>query len=1214
MLALWLLLLGWLLYTESGLSWLLSRGVGQTGGTLQVQKVEGNLAQGFELRELLLSLPQQTFRAESLRVQADPWRLLRREIRVDALHLQGGRLRLLPQAADATASVAPARLPRLELPVGILLRNLELDDFELLYGEDGRLPFSLGLGEFSLIEGRLRLAALSLRHGELAVGLQGEIDTGADWQGEVESMGEWQQPDTRHQAELRLAGNAEALAVEMSVQGAGLVELAADLTQPLDSPGVAASLRLRELRPAAFGLDLPVSVIDLDWTLRLEDGRLKVAGPLRIDGRELSLDLAGLQAAGGSLALEALRIGSEETGELHVHGHWPVAAEGAEGELEVELRRAWLAGWREALPEDPPRFDGRLSLAGRSAAWSLNSEGRFDHPALQGKLDAQLRGDADSVALEALRVATASGEIEAQGRIGLDPVRDFAATLRLAELQPGEWFEDWPGRVNGELVVAGQLGEGHRRWRIDPLKFGGELRGLPLSIDGAAEGSGDEGMPTQAHARLRWGDSDIDLSLDAEGELQAQLRRVDLAGSGLGTGVIAGRLSLPAAVRDVEAAFDGLEAQLLLQGIDLDGLSLRQGAIDKDRGWTARARLEDLGSAGHTLKELRLQLSGEAGAHQLGLQLAGARGDIAAQLEGRLEDEQWSGSLLDMGLGAPEAPQYRLQEPVALQFSRSLVELDRACLASGSSRLCLSLRHRATVDTAIELEASALPLADLLRLAEVEGIEVSGLLDGGGRLGIDAEGRLDGELSLRVAEGQLKAAGGLDQPLAFQADIGLDAAAGSADAEILLPGHGRLSAAILGLGGTEAEWVLGIALDNLGFVDGVSSEVQSVRGAVHGELRAPLSEPTALAGRVEAKPLSFELPALGLKAEDGRIAVVADGGRVLLLEGSLAIAPGKLEIAGEIGLDADGPLRLRLKGDNSGLIDLPAVRLAGDSQFELERRGEEFHLRGGLLLRDGLIDLERFAPGVPASEDVVIIDGPATAPGPALHAEVSIAFIQQVDLRGFGLEGKLGGGLHVREQPGRPARANGEINAGGVYNAYGQKLDIERARLGFANAPVDNPSIDLLAVRRVDRQRVGVQVRGNAKRPLVRLYSDPLLDQSETLSYLVLGRPLMTASGADSEQLGAYAGALETAGGNLVAGSLGRKLGLAAGVESFGSSLGSVLVVGKYLSPRFFLGYGSSLMDSTQLFILRYRLTENIDLEALSGLEQKISASWRTER
>jgi translocation and assembly module TamB len=183
----------------------------------------------------------------------------------------------------------------------------------------------------------------------------------------------------------------------------------------------------------------------------------------------------------------------------------------------------------------------------------------------------------------------------------------------------------------------------------------------------------------------------------------------------------------------------------------------------------------------------------------------------------------------------------------------------------------------------------------------------------------------------------------------------------------------------------------------------------------------------------------------------------------------------------------------------------------------------------------------------------------------------------------------------------------------GLFESYGQKLEIERGRLGFSGAP-DNPSLDLLAVKRVDRQRVGVQVRGNAKRPVARLYSDPALDQSETLSYLVLGRPLLSASGAEAQQLGEYAQALEVAGGSLLAGSIGKRLGLSAGVESFGAAIGSALVVGKYLSPRFFVGFGTSLVDSTQIMILRFRISEHIDAEALSAQEQRVSVNWRRER
>jgi translocation and assembly module TamB len=113
---------------------------------------------------------------------------------------------------------------------------------------------------------------------------------------------------------------------------------------------------------------------------------------------------------------------------------------------------------------------------------------------------------------------------------------------------------------------------------------------------------------------------------------------------------------------------------------------------------------------------------------------------------------------------------------------------------------------------------------------------------------------------------------------------------------------------------------------------------------------------------------------------------------------------------------------------------------------------------------------------------------------------------------------------------------------------------------------------------------------------------------------LVLGHSSTTADGPAGAQLNEYADAMQTAGGSLVAGSIGRRFGLAAGVENFGSAIGSALVVGKYVSPRFFVGFGSSLLEATQLVILRYRWTENIEMELISGDEQKGSVSWRTER
>ena len=75
-------------------------------------------------------------------------------------------------------------------------------------------------------------------------------------------------------------------------------------------------------------------------------------------------------------------------------------------------------------------------------------------------------------------------------------------------------------------------------------------------------------------------------------------------------------------------------------------------------------------------------------------------------------------------------------------------------------------------------------------------------------------------------------------------------------------------------------------------------------------------------------------------------------------------------------------------------------------------------------------------------------------------------------------------------------------------------LDIERGNVVFAGGPVERPSLDILALRKIGEVKAGVTVTGTPDQPVVKLYSEPLMPDTDILSYMVLGRPL----GADSGQ------------------------------------------------------------------------------------------------
>src|SRR3546814_1390777 len=113
------------------------------------------------------------------------------------------------------------------------------------------------------------------------------------------------------------------------------------------------------------------------------------------------------------------------------------------------------------------------------------------------------------------------------------------------------------------------------------------------------------------------------------------------------------------------------------------------------------------------------------------------------------------------------------------------------------------------------------------------------------------------------------------------------------------------------------------------------------------------------------------------------------------------------------------------------------------------------------------VPLERLDGGVSASPDVVVLDPVDPEQGPAAPLELDLTLVMgdDVKLRGFGLEGTLGGDLRVRAVPGREMTAVGNLEVSGRYEAYGQKLRIERGHLVWSNGPGSEPILELRAVR-----------------------------------------------------------------------------------------------------------------------------------------------------
>jgi translocation and assembly module TamB len=236
--------------------------------------------------------------------------------------------------------------------------------------------------------------------------------------------------------------------------------------------------------------------------------------------------------------------------------------------------------------------------------------------------------------------------------------------------------------------------------------------------------------------------------------------------------------------------------------------------------------------------------------------------------------------------------------------------------------------------------------------------------------------------------------------------------------------------------------------------------------------------------------------------------------------------------------------------------------------------------------------------------------------GLPLRADVRLLLGPRIYLRGHGFRGRLEGGLRLLQEPGTPARGRGElVIRDGHYRAWGQELTIDNGRLLFADTPVDNPGLDLRAERPGLPVTAGVHVGGRLRDPNLALYSDPVMEDSEILSWVVLGRPLESASGEEGASLAAAATALQLAGGNRLATQLGDRFGIdEVGIASGTTADSAALVLGTWLSPRLYVRYAIGLTEDINTLRTRYLLDEQWTLEAETGEASGIDLLWSIDR
>jgi autotransporter translocation and assembly factor TamB len=378
----------------------------------------------------------------------------------------------------------------------------------------------------------------------------------------------------------------------------------------------------------------------------------------------------------------------------------------------------------------------------------------------------------------------------------------------------------------------------------------------------------------------------------------------------------------------------------------------------------------------------------------------------------------------------------------------------------------------------------------------------------------------------------------------------------------------------------------------------------------NGTLEVPLLGRTfePVEGRVEITERAFR-PAIAIGAPEAgaRIQGEVALARLRPVAADLTLVLERMPLARSrlLSVDATGALQLE------GAVD--ALALTGDLRFDDARvrvpSADDPTLRE---IRIAVADTQR--------GDLDSLSERKRAPDAIDRArvDVRVALPRGSWVRGRGIELELEGDVVLRKPPLAPGGYSGDVRVvRGRYEVYGKRFDLRSGVATFDGSERFDPLIDVEGEHRVRDVRILAHLTGRASNPTLQLSSDPPLSETDTLSYLMIGRP---ASGDDQEGQG-----FDQAAASLAAGVAAAELALLLPgpglVDTVDFRIGESgtpeeVEVGRYLMDDLFVRYGRGFGEDPKDRVgIELRLDEHWSIESEMTTDQSAGADliWSTD-
>ena len=1252
--------------TSRGLKWVYQQSKSHLPPQLTIEKIEGRLIGPVFIRGLTYKTNNGAVEAEKITLDWSPLALLGTHVDIHRIQVNALKIQLPPSSTAGDETKKAISLPDIHLPWRLTLQEILVKNINLNQGNK-RFQLRRATLKANALLGKIRIEKLSLENDHINMTIMGSLrptkhyrhDLDIKWQAHLPSK-------AMIQGHGQLSGNLQATQITQTLSGALTLSVRAELKNLRDKLSWQGKADVSAFDTQQLDTTWPA----LTGSLKLESkGDLETAvfsGIMKSHNPELGpfdaeFDLQRL--SNSSIHIEHLRIHAPRSNKrldtrLNIHGQWLPGTDGGD----IKLRLNWQnLRWPMQKPLWFISAHGDASIEGNLEHYKIQLTSDKPWPQIPtSHWSAQAQGSRNGLTVQSLHVTTLDGEVKATGQLNWSPSLTWEAEINTANLNPASLWPQWPGQLNGTITVNGLMDKRRLITSIDIKKLGGQLRDYPVALNSRFtwHGTGAEDTLPQnvvlKNANLKspkfkqtvFENSSLDIAhlnfssgnarINAKGKLgksstlQWQISATDIGalypqakGQLKAKGSLTGTREKPV----IKAAMEGRHLSML----DYEIGSI-EGQLAVDLFHWQNTEIELISQAllikGQPLQ--RLAINGST--QRLKVDVVADRASIQLEFDGKSTTKGWHGQITRADIQSQMFSDWQLVAPVFLSVDTDTLSTDTLCWENGQeAKLCTSLVKKAS-NWQSELTMDRLSLLLFSKWLPAD-LKIDGQLNASASLNLQGQTLLGqailqlpaGVVHYPILEGerdQWAYEGGkmtlLLNAKGLQSKAKLTMANGDRmQFEVELPGaqlprlnyiHQPLRA--------NAQ----LSAHNLGLVEALIPEIQDLRGqiAVDFNARGTLSKPE-LKGSAKLIDGSLRIPRLGLTIDQFSLLSQSDTPERLDFQLKARSGEGNLIVEGETTLDKNRgwPTEFSIKGNAFTVAQIPEaqIRISPDLNVSVEKHNVT--INGGVHVPYARLQPKDITTAAQVSGDVILLgDEPMPIEKWAVTSDVRVTLGDRVNFYGYGFEGRFAGSLLLQEEPGQSTRARGEITVPeGRYRAYGQRLDIEQGRLIFSGGPPSNPGLDVRAVRQINQITVGVKLRGNLNNPLVELFSNPAMGETDTLSYLLLGRPIEGASSEDGNMMAQAALALGLSGGDRIARGLGNRFGMdEMRIDSNDVGDQASLVMGRHLTPRLYVGYGVGLIKAINTFNVHYQLSKHWQLKGESGDNSGIDIFYTIDR